>query len=410
MPVSWNTWLVTLGEDSPIFADYDRDLLLEQILRMQEAGFYDTLHLDLGWEAGIPLQADSRKFTNGIREIARRADEAGLDMSYWVNPFSSSYWMSDLEEDHPEWLNPDKVSGRSSAHAICPMTDYFDYVKRRFVELVTRYNARNIYWDGGDWNIPRCSAENHDHKSQHELEVRATKRLSELALAVRETRPDAHVTAFSLPFDNHRLSVLDRQQVSDTHIFLTGQSELIQRQQIYQMTFEHPYRAIWGSWYGINWQEAGESNLSKPLNELINAEMSMIGNGAPQSGASIDLAQAKPEFIEFLKRMFEWRRQFERYFTVYQHILGFPDGENIDGEGHIIDCKGFIILINPTNQEKTINLPLDEPELEISVGRKYKITDWSRFTDPQMLGRIKVGDKFELYFAPLEVKIIGVDI
>ncbi|MEN6520752.1 MAG: hypothetical protein ABFD46_06320 [Armatimonadota bacterium] len=410
LPVMWNTWLVTQSYNRPVESDYDRNMILDYLNRMNDAGFYDTLHLDLGWESRWPMAPSPDKFPNGLDEIVRRACDFGIDMSFWVNPFSSSYWMSDIEDEHPEWLNPDKTSARSSAHAICPMTDYFDYAKRRFVELVTRYNARNIYWDGGDWNIARCSAEDHNHKNQHELEVRATKRLVELTAAVREARSDAMVTAFSLPFDNHRLSALDRQQVSDTHSFPTGKSELIQRQQIYQMTFEHPYRAIWGSWYGVNWQEAGENNLSKPLHELIHAEMSMIGNGASQSGASIDLAQAKPEFVEFLRLMFEWRKKFERYFTVYQHILGFPDGENIDGEGHIIDGKGFIILINPTNQEKSINLPLDEPELETSVGYKYKITDWSRFKAPRMLGKMKVGDKLELDFAPLEVKIIGVDV
>jgi len=410
LPFMWNTWLITQSYNRPVESDYDRNLVLDYLDRMSDAGFYDTLHLDLGWEAKWPMAPDPVKFPNGLDEIVRRAHDYGIDMSYWVNPFSSSYWISDVEEEHPEWLNPDKVSVRSSAHAICPMTDYFDYAIRRFVELAVRYNARNIYWDGNDWNIPRCSAENHNHKTLQELEVRAVKRMAELTAAVHDARADITVTAFNLPFDNHKLASLDRQQISDTHEFPTGKSELIQRQQIYQMAFEHPYRSIWGSWYGVNWQEAGENNLNRPIRDLIHAEMSMIGNGAPQAGASIDLAQAKPEFVEFIRKMFRWRKRFERYFTVYQHILGFPDGENIDGEGHIIAGMGFIILVNPTGQEKSINLPLDEPELEISAGKKYTITDWSTFETPRLLGKIKVTDKLELDFAPYEVKIIGIDI
>ncbi|MBI2844549.1 MAG: alpha-galactosidase [Armatimonadetes bacterium] len=411
VPVSWNTWFITLKHDVPLRTNYDRNLLLDYLDLICRKGFYDVLHLDLGWEAGWPLSPDREKFPNGLDEVARRARECGLDMGYWVNPFSSNYWKSNVEEEHPEWLNPAKTSGKSSAHAVCQMTEYFSYVKARFLELVTRYNARVIYWDGGDWNIPVCTAQNHEHRSQHELEVRALKRLAELVNQVHEARPDALVIGFNLPYDNHRLSSLDQEQVSDTYKFPTVKSELIQRQQMYQMTFEHPYRAISPSWYGVNWIDAGEENLTKrPSRELIHAEMSMIAYGVPQAGASIDLKQAKPVFMEFLSKMFAWRKRFEEYFLVYQHILGFPDGENVDGSGHIIDGKGFLVLVNPTEAERTIALPLDEPELELSFGQKYEITDWSDFERGRPLGAVGIADKLEIELAPLEVKIIGVGV
>jgi hypothetical protein len=411
VPVVWNTWLVTLKGNRPVVADYGRDLLIDQLKRICEAGFYDDLHLDLGWESGWPMAYDRMNFRNGLDEIVRRAKDCGLDMGFWINPFSSNYWKSDIEDEHPEWLNPTKVSGQSSAHAICPMaTDYYEYVKERFAELVGRYNARVIYWDGGDWNVPHCRALDHHHTNQHELGVKAIKRLEELTKIVHESRPDAMVIGFNLPYDNHRLAALDVEQISDTHSFPTGKSELIQRQQMYQMTFEHPYRAIWGSWYGVNWHETGPDNLQRPLRELIHAEMSMIGNGACQAGAGIDLEQARPEFTEFLSKLFSWRETFAPYFAVYQHILGFPDGENVDGEAHIIDGKGFLVLINPTEQEKTINVPLDEPELELSIDQKYSITDWSDLENGRFLGRARAGDKFELDLAPLEVKFVGINV
>jgi len=411
VPVSWNTWFVTLKNDRPLYSSYDRNLLLQYLDLIKDAGFYDVLHLDLGWEAHWPLEVDREKFPNGLDEIVRKAKEYGLDMAYWVNPFSSSYWKSDIETEHPEWLNPNKVSGLSHAQAICHLTSYFDYVKKRLVELATRYNARVIYWDGADWNIPICTADNHEHSSQHELEVKAVKRLAEIARAVHEANPETMFVVYSLPFNNHRLSVVDQEQVSDTHYLPMMKNVLSQRQQIYQMAFEHPYHAIWGSWYGINWHETGDGNLiDHPMRELFHAEMSMIGNGANQAGAGFDLAQAKPEFIEFLRRMFAWRKRFARYFTVYQHILGFPDGKSVDGEGHIIDGKGFILLINPADSEQTVILPLDEPELELSVGRRYDIYDWSSFERAKPMGRAGVNDKFEIELAPLEVKIIGIDI
>ena len=64
------------------------------------------------------------------------------------------------------------------------------------------------------------------------LEVKAWKRLADLCQNVHRARPDALFVVFSLPFDNHRLCVLDQEQVSDTYSFPTIESELVQRQQL----------------------------------------------------------------------------------------------------------------------------------------------------------------------------------
>lgn len=411
MPVSWSTWLITLEGNQPLYGNYDRALLLEYIELIRQAGFYDLLHLDLGWEAEYPMRVDSAKFPNGMGEIVRRAKEAGLDMTFWVNPFSASYWRSKLEDEKPEYLVPHEVSGRSGATAICVMTDYADYVKKRFVELATELNARVIYWDGNDWDIPECTATNHDHRDQEELEVKAWKRLAELCAAAHEARRDLMFVAFSLPFDNHRLCALDQEQISDTYSFPTIQSELIQRQQLYQMAWEHPYAAIWGSWYGVNWHNAGEDNLTRrPLRELIHAEMSMIGNGICQAGAGIDLKQATPEFVAFLRKLFAFRKRFEDYFNTYQHVLGFPDGKRVDGEGHMIGETGFIVLVNPTNEAQSVRLPLDEPELELPADIEYELTDWSGLEYGVPIGEASIDTAPEIELAPLEVKYIGVNV
>lgn len=412
VPVTWNTWLVTLAGNMPVHSDYDRQFLLGAIERMDKAGFYESLHLDLGWEAGNPLSYDESKFPNGLSEIARCAqDIAGLDMSYWVNPFSCSYWKPELESERPDYLVPGKVSPRSSATALCVMTEYFDYVRQRLIDLALGLNARVIYWDGNDWNIPDCSSTHHDHRDQEELQVKATRRLADICEAAHEARHDLIIAAFSLPFDNHRLCALDAQAISDTHTFPTGQSELIQRQQVYQMTFEHPYRAIWGSWYGVNWHEAGDNNLATlPIAELIHAEMSMIGNGLAQAGASIDLDQARPEFLEFLRRLLGFRKHFEKYFNVYQHVLGFPDGQHVDGSGHMIDGSGFIVLVNPTRQTQSVKLPLGEPELELKAGKKHKLSDWSSLDRVTPMEPVTIKDAPEIDLLPLEVKYFGVNI
>lgn len=410
VPVSWNTWLVTLANNRPVLSDYNRLFLLEYIELIKDAGFYDMLQLDLGWEADLPLKVDSEKFSNGLSEIARRASEAGLDMGYWINPFSSSYWKSNLESEHPEYMVPGKVSSRSGAHTACVMTEYFDYVRGRMLDLVSQHNARVIYWDGCDWNIPECTARNHDHSNPEELKVTALKRLAGLCREAREMREDLMIIGFNLPFSNHRLCALDQEQVSDTHSFPVLQSELIQRQQLFQMTWEHPYHAIRGSWYGINFGNEGAGNLTtRPLHEIIHAQMSMIGNGLAQAGGSIDFKQASSELMDFLKKLFAFRKRFEKYFDTYQHVLGFPDGTQIDGEGHIIDGKGFIVLINPTTEIQSVKLPLAEPELELSKDQKHKLSDWSGLTHGVPLDAAKVKDAPEMELVPLEVKYIGVN-
>ncbi len=412
VPVAWNTWLVTLPGNMPVHFDYDRQFLLGAIERMDKAGFYETLHLDLGWEDIHPLSYDESKFPNGLSEIARCAkDIAGLDMEYWVNPFSCSYWKSDLEHERPDYLVPGKVSPRSSATSMCVMTEYFDYVRQRMIDLALGLNARVIYWDGNDWNIPLCTSTVHDHRDQEELDVRATRRLADICEAAHEARQDLIIAAFSLPFDNHRLCALDAQAISDTHAYPTGQAELIQRQQVYQMTFEHPYRAIWGSWYGVNWHEAGSDNLAAlSMTELMHAGMSMIGNGLAQAGASIDLDQAKPDFLEFLRRLLGFRKQFENYFSVYQHVLGFPDGVHIDGSGHLIDGSGFIVLVNPTREAQAVKLPLTEPELELEAGKKYKLSDWSNLDRSVPLDPATIDTAPELELGPFEVRYIGINV
>lgn len=410
VPVTWNTWLITLPDDEPLHANFDRRFLIEVIEQMKSAGFYECLHLDLGWEADYPLSYDESKFPNALSEIARRASESDLDMSFWINPFSCNYWKSRMEAEHPEYIVPNKVSARSKAAALCVMTEYYKYVRRRIIDLALGLNARMIYWDGNDWNIPDCTSNLHDHRDKEELEVTAVKRLAEICNAAHDARQDLIISAFSLPFDNHRLRALDCQAIADTHRFETVQSELIHRQQIYQMTFEHPYHTIWSNWYGINWHEAGKNNLTdRPFRELRHALMSMIGNGLAQAGGSIDLGQASPELIGLLRDLFAFRKRFESYFGVYQHVLGFPDGANADGEGHIIDGAGFIVLINPTREATEVRLPLDEPELELEHG-KHLLSDWSHLTEGMPMDPATTAKPPVIQLAPLEVRYIGINI
>lgn len=411
-PVAWNTWLVTLDGNRPLHDGYNRELLVEYLDHMREAGFYDVLRLDFGWESGLPFRPDHSKFPNGLVEIVRRArDVAGVDMAYWVNPFSSNYWKSNAEEEYGDCLVPGKVSSRSGGNAICVLSRYFGYVREHMTSLASDFGARLIYWDGADWNIPDCSSRHHDHRDNDQLKVAGRKQLAEICESAHAARQDLIIAGFNLPFDNHRLCALDQEQVSDTFEFPTVKSELIHRQQLYQAAFEHPYKAIYGSWYGIDWLDAGAENLKRrPMRELIHACMSVIGNGLAQAGGSFDLATARPEFLDFIKKLFAFRKRFERYFDVYQHVLGFPDGQRVDGEGHILDGSGFIVLVNPTETEQSVAIPLDEPELELDSSKKHVLTDWTSLDRGVTIGDSTAKDPPAIDLAPLDVRYIGVNV
>jgi len=101
-------------------------------------------------------------------------------------------------------------------------------------------------------------------------------------------------------------------------------------------------------------------------------------------------------------------KELAPYLAVYQHILDYPDGKNVDGEGHIIGNKGFIILFNPAAEPRKVAIPLDEPELELKG--KVKLTDRTQPDSPADLGTAQVGEKVEVEIAPSTAKVIGVNL
>jgi len=97
-----------------------------------------------------------------------------------------------------------------------------------------------------------------------------------------------------------------------------------------------------------------------------------------------------------------------RYLAVYQHVLNYPDGKNVDGEGHIIGNKGFVVFFNPSSEARRVVIPLDEPELELKGS--LKLTDLTQPGSPADIGTARVGDKVEVEVPPLALKLIGVNL
>lgn len=160
----------------------------------------------------------------------------------------------------------------------------------------------------------------------------------------------------------------------------------------------YPPYAIGTGWYGVD--------VLQPVERL---KLGVVGaiSGLPRSGVR-RIPDPSPELAAYLKRFFAFRKRFERYFDQYQQVLGAPDGKDIDGEGHIIENSGFVVLFNPSDEPKKVSLPLAEPGL--GLAGELRLSDWSELDSGADIGVAKPGDPVEVSLAPLSVKIIGINI
>ncbi len=411
----YNYYAVVKGKKDPVWfnswyvyeAGINQSILSGTIDRMAAAGFYDILHIDAGWEGSAPLQPDTEKFPQGLDPLIGKLRAAGLGLGLWINPFSHGYENvtshAAFRADHPDWTNAEGTR-------LCPLSGAGDYVRERLLEIARNWPLDELYWDGAEWNPNNCLSNDHRWRTYNEARILTLQYYADLVRDLHALRPNLKVIVWSAPPDIHWLGAVDQIQFSDIAEPPLLQSELVRRQQAYYTSFEQPYAATWGDWYGIQYNRSYGQSLGQPLNLLRYAEVSMLGNNANQAGASLDLANISSGLQGFLKQMFAFRKKFASYFAYYQHLLSFPDGQGLDGEAHLGNGQGFILLFNSTNTEKTINLPLDEVEFEFDAGTGYNLSDWSNLTGGQNLGQFKPGNNPVLTIPAYGYKIIGVNI
>lgn len=401
-PVVFNTWF-------PYETGIDETRLLDTVDRMRAAGFYDMLHVDAGWQSGGPLNVDRAKFPGGLEPVIDRLKANGKTVGIWMNPFSSVYSglenYDQLREQHPEWVDDADPQKR-----FCPLSGAGIYVRDKLMDMAQNWPLEEIYWDGGDWNISNCqSVDRNWHNADEEYHA-TIKFYANLLNELHAVRPNLQVVVWNGQTNIHWLSAIDQLQLSDIYEPPVLESELIRNQQMYYASYQFPNRVIWGDWYGLSYKRNWEDGLGLPQNIIQYAEVSMLGNGATQAGASIDLSIAPPAVITFLNKLFSWRKQFSDYFQVYQHVLNFPDRQSIRGEAHLIDGKGFIILLNPTASSQQVEFPFDGPELALKPGTAYNLTDWTDLTAGKSLGQVQPGQKVSLTIPGYGYQIIGVNI
>jgi hypothetical protein len=412
-PVWYHSWY-------PFTNEINQDMLLTQLDIMKTMSIYDVLHIDAGWEGSYPLEIDTKKFPQGFKTLMDKAAEGKIRLGMWINPFSNSYEQyvsyAGMHRDHPEWHVPGmerrdpKKNYASGPFAI--NSDYYFYVRDKLLNLVKTYNIRAIYWDGADWNIPDASAPGLTEEQRNIARVQGLKRLMALMDDIHKIAPDIIVVPWNSTADVHLLGSVEQLQLSDVWELPLGDSELFRQQQFYASTYHLPYYSIWGDWYAISYKENNDNNLKQPIDLLKYVETRMVGIGGMVAGGSLDLTKTPPELINHLKKLYTWRKKFEDYFTVYQHVLAEPERGviQVTGEAHIINGAGFILLDNSNPSPMEVNLPLSAPELELDSSKIYRLYDWSNLENAVPLGEARPGEGFPLTIPPRTVRIIGINL
>lgn len=402
-PVWFSTWYIYENQ-------INESNMLEMLGRMQSAGYYDLLHLDAGWEENAPLQVgtSSKKFPNGLRPLLNKMSASNYTLGIWMNPFSGRYQdfvsYTPFYQQHPEWLHP-----VGATKIICPLSGAGSYVREQLLKLARETPLEEIYWDGTDWHQGNCRSAERGWSTPDQERVLTIKYFAKLLQDLRAIRPNLRVVLWSPPSDIHWLGAVEQLQLSDMYELPLGESELARRQQLYFASFYQPNSTIWGDWYGLGYRRSREEGLGAPINQLKYAEMTQLGNGATQAGGSFDLANAPAEIVKFVGKMFAFRKAFAPYFNVYQHILNFPDGQSVDGEAHLINGQGFLLLYNPTKADLKLDLPLGEPALELNPAQNYSLSDWSNLDSAQSFGTARTTDKISVTVPAVGWKIIGVN-
>lgn len=400
-PVWFSTWYIFENQ-------INQQNMLDMLNRMQSAGFYDLLHLDAGWEENAPLQlaTSPQKFPNGLTPLLNKMKATNYTLGIWMSPFSGRYQdyvsYAPFFKQHPEWVQP-------NTSLLCPLSGAGNYIRDRLLKLAQDWPLEEIYWDGLDWHIAACNSPERNWTTPDQAYILTLKYYAKLMQDLRAIRPNIRVVLWSPPSDIHWLGAVDQLQLSDMYDVPLGASELSRRQQLYYASMTLPNSAIWGDWYGLGFRRSREEGIGAPLNLTEFATMTQLGNGATQAGGSFDLANVSPDLVKFVGKMFAFRKAFADYFKVYQNILNFPDGQSIDGEAHLIDGKGFLLLYNPSKAGLTLDLPLNEPSLELNPDQIYTLTDWSNLESGQVINQSKPGDKVNITIPASSWKIIGLN-
>jgi Melibiase len=404
----------------------NEQIVMDTLDVVGQTGLHEMLHIDAGWEGGYPVEISKQKFPNGFDRINAKAQSYGMSLSLWINPYSNSYFgytnYAPFHRDYRGWHVPERETLAEEDGKLyfkgpfAVNSPYSDFVEDRLVGLITKYDIRQIYWDGSDWNIPEAEVRGLPDDEADRRRVLGVKRLERMMHRLHQIRPDLVIVGWNSWADPHLLHVLDQEQLSDIYQAPLGIAEVARRQLYYSVTFYMPFNTIWSDWYGLTYKERRDTaNLNLPLDRLKFAELSMLHKGLKEAGAAFDLRFNRPDLLDFLRKLFAFRRHFDQYWESYQHLLQRPDPNRPDASAHIVNGKGFLLLSNPSNNVQYIGLNLNPFTLGLKPGHTYSLYDWTGLTGGQFIGQLSIPANgsfagWGVSLPPLTTRVIGLDI
>lgn len=396
----WDRWCIVRGKrmlaGREMAAELSEQACLEAMRAVIADGRGGLFRLDRGWESHHPLTEDPERFPQGLPYLAAQAKSMDMVLAYRIGSLTSGGQWDGLMKDHPDWFAPATDGSAEGAAAPSLTTPYAGYVEDKLLRLVNECGAAMLCMDGSDWSDFRSPPEGPYHVETERLRFVVLDAYKSTIDKLRKANKDLVISlspdAGSSPAAQvHRLGTIDQASAGRA----VGRDALSDRQRRYAQAFIFPP-------YSIS-RDPHPRGHALPFPQAKMAAIGAISDLPQVQGPSRD-----PEFGAYLERFLEFRGKFESFFEVYQHVLGFPDGKSIDGQAHIVNGSGFIILFNPTSEPKKTILPLDEPGLELKGS--LKLSDWTEFGSPTDIAAAQITDRVEVELAPESARIIGVNI
>ncbi len=340
----------------------------------------DLYVLDAGWHGHVgDWDADADKFPHGLRAVSDYCHQRELKFGLWIDS-RIACTCSRLYREHPEWLvrqqdgrlYQDQFVNHEIA-AMCLASGYGDYLKQRYIQLVTDLQLDCLKIDNvclldyySFWK-PCCNS-SHDHLAGYSHRAVWMKWM-EILDAVRSARPGIWIesipSGLNLLGKHHGVWAADYQYRPDWK-----REAYFYRALLHHMAATHPATAIHQGW-------ASTDCIDPATLDYLCA--STIGSSA-QCGITGSTERVTEVQKAILKKWASWRKENLKYLGIYQplfderppipmetveddvymqQIANRWKPDEIDGFAHLLPEGGWIFLFNPSDSRKTGRLTLN---------------------------------------------------
>lgn len=380
----WNQfWLWQGGPTRVDYSVVTEKRLLDVLPRQVRMGL-EEFHLDSGWE-GANWQLASDRFPGGWDAIRKFNRTNGLAFHLWVNDGttdSGDFLIDLIEKSNLHRLFMDRMVTEKTVEAV-------EKARAKYPGFSTSCHnstSRSAYYTWG--NLHFLSDYNQIYFGEGQF------------WAWSNILPETKIEAVNDPLFPQRT---EAERFFSRHDIYVG--DLITRAAAYQAEWAWPYNSVIPPHCGWAWFE------HRPIEQLKDRIFTYFA-GRFNYQWGFDPAMLPREALDLHLACTAWFKVNRSYLTVYQHVLGAPDGTGIDGAGHMIDGKGFIFLFNPSDKEQSVTWKeiLWEPELELR-GDSISISDWTAMTDFRELANRSLRDtKGSVKIEPRGLRVLGINL